>query len=567
MAGNYVYTPYIWPMLVSALFSAALAVYGWRHRSVPSATAFALHESFLALWAFLTAVEMAATWPTKILYHKLEAASAILHITALIYFALEWGGLSKWATRRTALLLSLSALGLLVLMATNDLHHLLWIRFWFDGFTRVERGPLNLLFLMIWLLLLLGVALFVFLRLLLRSRGIHRRQALILFLGTLLPVLTYFLEPLGINPIAPLDPVMIVQNVSSTFYFLAIFRLGMLQAVPIGRDMAFERMDRGVLILDAEKHIVDLNLAASQVLALSKQAALGRPAGDVLAPYPELSRLLEQDGTASTEITLARDHDTRTFQAQASPLIHPGGFHMGQLLLLQDVTEQRRAQAQALERQWAQATLQERELLGQELHDGLAQSLAFLNLQAQAAQLQLQAGRNDAVEDSMVRLAEAARELQGDTRELIGQLLTVSLPSEGFCTTLRQVVDRFAQQNDLPVRLDIVHDADQACDPSVLPPATGVQLLRIVQEALANVRKHAGTPTQIHIELQAEPGQLRLTIADNGNGFDPALVNQQSKRFGLQVMRQRAERIGAQLAVQSTPGQGTRVQVSVPLGG
>ena len=566
VAGNYVYTPHIWPMLISALFSVALAVYAWRHRTVPGAAAFALHETGLALWALFTGIEMAATWPTKVLYHKLEAASALVALSALFYFALEHASLRRWATRRTALLISLVSGGILILTATNDFHHLLWVRFWFDGYTRVQRGPLGPL-LMIWSLLLPTLALLVFVGLLLRSRGIYRRQALILFIGSLLPMLTYFGEPAGINPIEPLDPVIIVQNVSSLLYFLAIFRFGMLEVVPIGRDTAIERMANGVLVLDAQNRIVDLNPAAGEVLALSRETTVGRPAWEALAAYPDLSKLLAQNATASTEITLERSNQPRTFQVQASPLTHPGGFHMGQLLLLQDVTEQRRAQAQALEQQWAQATQHERELLGQELHDGLAQSLAFLNVQAQATQIYLQSGQEEAVQASVVRLAEAARDLQGDTREMIGQLLTVSLPSEGFCTTLRQAVARFEQQNSLPVRLDIVHDADKACDPSVLPADAGVQLLRIVQEALANVRKHAGSPTQIHVELRATDGHLQLTVADNGNGFDPALSGSDGKRFGLQVMRQRAESIGARLAVQSAPGQGTRVQVSVPLGG
>ena len=239
---------------------------------------------------------------------------------------------------------------------------------------------------------------------------------------------------------------------------------------------------------------------------------------------------------------------------------------IGHLLLLHDVTEQRRAQAQMSARQWAQAVLQEREQLALELHDGLSQSLAFLNVQAQAAQLYLRGGQGQAAQDSLDRLAQVALEVQGDTRELIGNLLTISLPSEGFCSALRHVVTRFEEQNGLHVSLDIEHDAEAGCDSSVLPPATGVQLLRIVQEALANVRKHAVGPTQISVRLQAQTGQLQLTVEDNGAGFDPAQTGADGKRFGLQVMRQRAERIGGQLAVHSVPGQGTRVEMCVPLG-
>jgi signal transduction histidine kinase len=234
------------------------------------------------------------------------------------------------------------------------------------------------------------------------------------------------------------------------------------------------------------------------------------------------------------------------------------------LLLLRDVTERRRAEAQRLEQQWAQATLQERELLAQELHDGLAQSLGFLNVQAQAANLFLQSGQAEAAQDSLDRLREIALETQGDTRELIGDLLTVSMPSEGLCGALRQAVARFEQQTGLPVSLKLAEDA--VCRSTGLPPAVGVQLLRILQEALANVRKHAGCPGQIGVQLMAKDGQLRMTVTDNGPGFDPVVAGSRGQHFGLQVMAQRAERIGGQLAVHSNQGHGTRVEVYVPLG-
>jgi len=142
---------------------------------------------------------------------------------------------------------------------------------------------------------------------------------------------------------------------------------------------------------------------------------------------------------------------------------------------------------------------------------------------------------------------------------------TISLPSEGLCSMLRPAVARFEEQNGLHVSLEFDGDVDAVCDPSALSPAAGVHLLRITQEALANVRKNAGSPSQIAVRLRAEAGQLELTIADNGAGFDPALPGAGGKHFGLQVMGQRAERIGGQMAVHSTPDQGTRVEVCVPL--
>jgi len=567
MTGIYIYTPYIWPMLISAFLLIALAVYAWRHRSVPGAVPFAVQNLGVALWAIFTAVEIAATTlSTKILFHKLEGASGILSVTAMAYFALELTSPGKKANRRTISLISLGIFVLLILMVTNDLHHLIWTGFWFDEFLRVGRGPLNLL-LIAYVLFIPFLAVFLFLRLSLKSHGIYRQQAILLAIGSSLPVLTLFLEFAGVNPFAPLDPVILMWTVSCLLYGLAIFRYRMLELVPIGRDTAIERMANGLVVLDAENQIVDFNPAAGEILALSRHAAIGRPAGQALAPYPEILKILENKSTESAEFTVSRSNESRTFQAESSPLTHPGGFHLGQLILLEDVTDQRLAQAQLYEHLWAQATLQEREQLADELHDGLSQNLAFLNLQAQAAQIYLQSGQDESARSSLGRLTEASEQIQGETRLMIDNLLSISLPAENFCTTLRRILAGFEGQTGLPVHLDLngSEAPEENMESCQLPQPVAVQLARISQEALANVRKHAQDASQVHVELKKMDGQVFLIIEDDGSGFDPLASQKDGKHFGLQVMQQRAARIGGHLKISSAPERGTRIEVFVPL--
>ena len=264
-----------------------------------------------------------------------------------------------------------------------------------------------------------------------------------LFIGAALPLLTFFLEPAGINPLAPLDPVILVWNVSSLLYALAIFRFHMLEVVPIGRDTAIERMANGVLVLDAEDRIVDLNPAAGEVLALSRGATIGRPAGQALAAYPDLSRLLEQKTAASTEITLDGASQPRYFQVQASPLTHPGGFHLGRLILLQDVTEQHRAQAQLLAQQRALAIAAGTRAAGRELHDGLAQSLAAAHLQAQARAKSVCSLRGETaqVDEYLDRLAEIDPGGEADVREYLLGAKTGFSADRPFFVALRQFLD------------------------------------------------------------------------------------------------------------------------------
>lgn len=319
MLGAYAYTPYMWPMLISAAVCGALAIYAWQHRHIPGATAFAVQQFFVALWALFTAIEMAGTTPeTRILHHKTEAVAALSAISAGFYFALAYASSGKWATRRTAWLLALSVLLLTALIATNDLHHLVWARMWVDGVVQIERGVLNaILLLPVFMLPILGS--FLFARQLVRSAGIYRRQALLLFIGATFPILALLLEMANIDLLPPLDPVIIVWSLSGLLFALAIFRFRLLEAVPIGRGMAIERLPSGILVLDAEDRIVDLNPAAGKVLGLERGAVAGRLAQEALARYPELIGPLSTKKATSAEVIFERNGKLQYYRESTTP--------------------------------------------------------------------------------------------------------------------------------------------------------------------------------------------------------------------------------------------------------
>lgn len=562
MSLNYTYTPYIWPMLMSMLFSAGLAFYAWRHRRVPGATPFAIQNLGIALWALLTAIEiMAVTVETKFVFHKLEAVSAFISMNAMLYFAIELSYPEKWANRRTVLFLSSVIIFLIALMVTNDFHHLLWTGVWFDEFLRVGRGPLNIL-IVGWGLLVPILAVALFLRLFFRSSGIYRQQALLLSVGAILPVLTYLLEPAGINPIAPADPVIVVWNISGLLYALAIFRFRMLSVVPIGRETAIERMTNGVLFLDADNRIVDLNPAAGEVLGLSRRSMVGHQVGQIFADYPDLLRLLDEKMLEGGEIIFYKDHRPRTYQVQISPLTHPGGFQMGQLILLQDVTDQIKARKQLIENQRAMAMLQERERLARELHDNLGQALAAAHLQTSTAKLLLDQRNIDRLSECLDSLADMTLQAEADMREyLLGVQSEVSA-DRPFFAVLSEYIQRFSRQYGLPVELTVppeIEEREQA-------QTVDVQLLRIIQEALSNVRKHA-CATSARVKFTINNPLLQVVICDDGRGFDPAEIETKHVGgYGMQSMRERAESLGGIFQVESTPGSGTCVIVEIPVG-
>jgi len=571
MSGAYAYTAEIWPPLIAAILLAVLGLYSWQRCRMPAALALALGAWFGGLWLLGVALELLAVAPdAKITWHKFQAAWQMPTATAMACFALEYSFPGRWLSRRVAPLVALPSL-LTILMILTGMEGGLWRQLEVapDGsIVRQFATPGAILLVFGIGLVLVNIA--AFLWLFVRSPR-HRWPAALMLSGDIAARSLYGLYQLnaGLLPSLALHDAFITALLLDwTMYALALFGFRIFDPLPAAQATALAQMREGMVVLDSAWRVASLNRAAVRILGVSAGHARGRTLAEFLPAFGDLSSQLAEAGPEASvaEISLGPEPNTRLYALDLSTLNDFRGPTIGHLLLLRDVTEQRQAQAQILEQQRMLATLQEREQLAQELHDGLSQNLAFLNLQAQAVQVCLQTGQQGAAQANLAHLVETSRDLQSDMRDLIDNLLTVSLPTEGFCATLRQIVARFGAHDGLTVELDIDGPTEARCGPNMLPPDAAVQLIRIVQEALANVRKHAGKPDRVRVRLEATDGLLQLAVTDNGDGFDPATCNANSRHFGLQVMRQRAAHIGGRLIVQSEPGQGTRVEVRVPLG-
>lgn len=206
------------------------------------------------------------------------------------------------------------------------------------------------------------------------------------------------------------------------------------------------------------------------------------------------------------------------------------------------------------------AVLEERDRLARELHDNLAQSLGYLNLKAAMTDLLLESGRLDDVRGSLREIKEHSIAAYQDVREAIFGLRAAASAEPGFVPRLREYLDEYRRHYGVHAELQV--DAEDLVD---LPPAVGLQTMRIVQEALTNVRRHGETDRARVRVLQREEC-LEVTIEDDGRGFDPTQAAAGGRQsFGLQVMRERAACVGGEMAVESRPGEGTRVRVRVPL--
>jgi two-component system, NarL family, nitrate/nitrite sensor histidine kinase NarX len=209
--------------------------------------------------------------------------------------------------------------------------------------------------------------------------------------------------------------------------------------------------------------------------------------------------------------------------------------------------------ASALDREAAVA--EERGMLARELHDSIAQSLAFLKIQVQLLRDALRKDDAAAVTRAIGELDTGVRESYADVRELLMHFRTRT-SEEDITAALRTTLSKFEHQTGLHARLEI----DGHGVP--LAPDVQVQVLHVIQEALSNVRKHARAG-QVQLRVKTSP-VWRFEVHDDGVGFDAASPSGQQMQVGLRIMRERAARVGARVELASQPGAGCTVSIELP---
>ena len=204
------------------------------------------------------------------------------------------------------------------------------------------------------------------------------------------------------------------------------------------------------------------------------------------------------------------------------------------------------------------AVSEERNLLAQELHDSIAQGLAFLNIQVQLLQDSLKKGRVDEAMQTAGQLREGVQESYDDVRELLVHFRTRVHQSD-LDSAINAALEKFEGQTG-------IETAFERCGSALsMPPTDEIQIMHIVQESLSNIRKHAKA-AHVRVVVDQDMTNSRITVADDGVGFDPNNdPNCQSDRHvGLKIMRERAHRIGGECRITSEPGKGTCVTLNLP---
>ena len=214
--------------------------------------------------------------------------------------------------------------------------------------------------------------------------------------------------------------------------------------------------------------------------------------------------------------------------------------------------------AQLFEQQRQSATIAERERIAREMHDGMAQVLGVTHLRLRALEAQPGVREVAEVHDEVADLADLCSEAYSDVWESILGLRESSRVDRALIESLRAYLEKYERQSGIPTSLDI-----EGAEHVVLSQRYQVQILRVVQEALTNVRKHSGASKAV-VRVRDDLVLTTFVIEDDGHGFDVTTQPFTRDGFGLHSMRERMELLGGTLTIDSEPGRGTRVVAAVP---
>lgn len=343
-------TPYLIPLLVAAVISMTLTLYGWRRRgTTPAAIPFAVLMLAVAEWSLGYVLELSSTNLAGITFWaKVEYLGIVTVAPAWLVFALQFANRDRWLTRRNLVLLALVPSITLLLVWTNEMHGLVWSQVNLDNsgpFPAMDtrHGP------WFWVhsaysytCLLLGTILLI--RIVISFPDLYRWQAGLLLLAVLAPWLSngLYLSRLGPAPYLDLTPFAFTLTGLAAGWNL--FRFRFLDIVPVARRAIVEGMPDGVIVLDVHNRIVDLNPAAQRIIGQPATAVLGQSAGQVFAGRADLVERYRNVLEASTEIVLEAGEARRYFDLRISPLYERRGRLSGRVIVLRDVTERRQAE-------------------------------------------------------------------------------------------------------------------------------------------------------------------------------------------------------------------------------
>lgn len=541
----------IWGSIVSAL---SLTVLAWRQRPKPGATAFAVLMAGGTWWVATSSIGLFTTEMARRLFlHKLEWVGLVTIPVAWLLFALEYTRRSEFVSKRTVALLGLVPGITLGLVWTNDIHGLIYATRTVNvyGGISIVKQTYGIWF---WVYIafaytLLGTGTVMILQLIVTARSLYRGQVVALLITVVAPWTGNLIFVAGYSPVPNLDITPFMFLISGAAGLAALTQFKLLDSVPVSNRIAYksvvEGMNDGVVVVDSDDYIVDINPRASELLEIDAKATIETPVTDLLPIYDDLK---EADASDAREtIELDRSDGMRYYEVRVTVLGDDRRGSVGTIIVLYDVTDQR-------------SRIQQLDVLNRVLRHNLRNEMNVVY------------GYADKLDDD-------------DATEYIQQKATKMVDLGNKAREIDRILNDETESEPLPVQrlVDIEIERTRENNPGVeldcsvpdeeisVPPTLGPVLRNLVENAIEH---NTSDQPHVRIAVSDEHDTLVVEVTDNGPGIpeqEQAILRSQeetqlkhSSGLGLWLVNWGVQRMGGSIAVKYPENGGTTVRVELP---
>ncbi|RJP71094.1 MAG: PAS domain-containing protein [Candidatus Abyssobacteria bacterium SURF_17] len=586
-----------------------LALHTALKRRTTEARIIAVLMAAVALWSFSYMLELASTdLQAKIFWAQFKYFGIVTVPAAWLLFSLQYSGRGRLVSGRSVILLAIVPVSIVLAVWTNEAHHFFWTREALDasGTLSVLALPMGIAFWIAaayqYIVFLVGTLLIA--ERFLYSHRLYRRQASAMLIATLVPWAGNAMFLAGLTPYPHLDLTPFAFTISCAVVAWALFRLRLVDLIPIAHAAIVEGMDDCVIVSDPNECIVELNWAAEKLLGVPSSDVIGQPLERQLSGLTDSIELFRAQNGHGRDVVVGMGDSRRTYDIQLSLLRDRKGRPVSKVIVLRDITERKKTEGELQKhRDRLEEMVRERTAELTEANERLMQEIK----ERKQAQHELEASRNE-----IRLLSRKLMEFQEEERKVVARDLKDGLgPFLASAKTDVEALLHFADMDDERVRsiADDVHkkldgtlasirriyttlrpgtldepglissieaclrnfeevsgihcDWDCRVSETKLDQQATTYLYRILQEALSNVLRHAKA-SNAKVELYRKEGKLVLAVDDDGCGFDPSYADA-CHGIGLVSMRERANQIDGTLRVSSAVGIGTRVELEVPV--
>ena len=577
------YSPFVIPLLIAGSIAVGLVFYVSRLRSRPGATPLLFLSIATVIWTLGYALEIGGSdLLTKVFWGKVQYVGITGVPLAWMAYALQHADRGDWLTRRRLMLLLIIPVSTLFLAFTTERHGLIWKATFLDDSGQflalnLIHGPVFWVY-WIYLQILIFIGTVLIIQTLIQRPHLYRKQAAVLLVAGIIPWISNAIYITDLTPFPQLDFTPFAFTLSAVAFTWGISQFQLVDLSPIAREVVMENMRDGVVVLDIENRIVDLNPAAEQLLGIPFGKVVGKGITEPLSVFPELLKRLRTLSPEQAKIVIRGGPDKKYYELHISPLKDHRKKINGRLVVIQDITEFVQARDRALEASRLKSQLLAR--VSHELRTPLGAILGFAELlqdgsygELEEAQKAILAEIIESTYDLTTMVNELLDEAQFESRSIQLQIAPFNLKELAHKIEMKMGV--LAMNKNLTFHLNV--------DPHMPTCLLGdeFRLRQILVNLIGNAIKFT-SQGEVQVKFSfSDENHWSIEVSDTGMGipkkahlyiFEPfrQVDGSITREFGgaglgLSIVKHLSDLMKGQISLKSDGEQGSTFTVLLPL--